>query len=39
MIHFQIKMLENGKKSIFTDIQNTNRVALIILDVKMLPER
>ena len=39
LIHIQVKISENGRKNIFRDKQTTNKVPLMLLDVKVLPER
>ena len=39
LIHFQVKISENGRKNLFRDKQTTNKVPLMLLDVKVLPER
>ena len=36
---FQVKMQKNSRENIFRDNQKTNKVALIILDIKVLTER
>ena len=38
-MHFQVKMLENPRKNIFRDEQNTNKVQMMFLDGKVLSER
>ena len=38
-MHFQVKMPRNGEENIFRDTQTTNKVPLILLDVKVLSER
>ena len=35
-MHFPVKIHENGRKNIFRDKQNTKKVNVMILDVKML---
>ena len=37
-MHFQVKMLEKGRKYIFKDKETTNKVALFF-DSKLLKER
>ena len=39
LIDFQVKMRENGRKKIFSDMKRTNKVQLIFLDAKVLMER
>ena len=39
LIHFQVKMPENGRNKIYRDKQTTNKVPLMFLDVKLLTER
>ena len=38
-MYLQVKMQENGRKDIFREMQTTNKVQLIFLDVKMFTER
>ena len=37
-MHFQVKMLDNARKNIFSDKQTKNNVPLMFLDVKVLPK-
>ena len=39
LMHFQIKMRENGRKNMFREKQTTNKLPLMFLDVKVLTER
>ena len=39
LIDFQVKMRENGRKKIFSDMKRTNKVQLIFLDAKVHMER
>ena len=36
---FLVKMPENGRKDIFSDLQTTNQAQLLFLDLKMLTKR
>ena len=38
-MHFQVKMLETGRKDIFRDKETTNKVPLMLLEVKVVAER
>ena len=38
-MHFQVKMPENGRKKIFREEQTTNKVPLMLFDIKVLTER
>ena len=38
-MHFQVKMIENGRKNIFRDKQTANKVPLLFLHVKVRTER
>ena len=38
-MYLQVTMQENGRKDIFREMQTTNKVQLIFLDVKMFTER
>ena len=33
-MHFEVKMVENGRKNIFKDKLTTNKVPIMFLDVK-----
>ena len=37
-MHFQVKMMENGRKNIFRDKQTANKVPLLFLHVKVRTE-
>ena len=37
-MYLQVKMPENGKKNVFSDEETTNKVPLMLLDVKVLTE-
>ena len=39
LMHFQVKMPQNGGENIFIDMQTTNKVPLIFLEIKVLTER
>ena len=36
---FEVKMAENGRKNIFREMETTNKVPLMCLDLKILTER
>ena len=38
-MHFLVKMSKNGRKNIFREKETTNKVPLMLLDVKALTER
>ena len=38
-MHFQVKMLEIGRKDIFRDKETTNKVPLMLLEVEVVAER
>ena len=38
-MHFQVKMLGNGRKKIFREKTTTKKVQLMFLDVKVLTEK
>ena len=37
-MYLQVKMLENGTTTVFSDEETTNKVPLMLLDVKVLTE-
>ena len=39
LMHFQIKIAENGRKNIFRGKQTVNKIPPMFLDVKVLGER
>ena len=39
LMHFQVKMAENGRKNIFRDMQTINKVLVMFLEVKVVTER
>ena len=38
-MYLQVKKPQNGRKKIFRDKQTTNKVPLMVLDIKLLTER
>ena len=37
-MYLQVKMSENGRKTVFRDEKTTNKVTLVFLDVKVLTQ-
>ena len=38
-MHFEVKMVENGRKNIFRDKKTTKKVLPMFLDVKLFTEK
>ena len=38
-MHFEVKMPDNGRNNIFIEKQTTEKVPVILLDMKLLTER